>query len=419
VPFGTRRNKKNRKGHNMLNRRDLMKASAALGALSPLRARAEADATPVRIGVLEDMSGVFADLGGPSTLVAAKMAAEDFGGTVLNRPIEVIGGDHQNKPDVGAALGRKWFDVDNVGLITGLTNSAVALAIHKLAAEKDRIDIVVNAATDALVEESCSANGIMWNYTARAIVTATTEQVLKAKGSSWFFITSNYAGGLVMEDEGSPLIRAAGGKVMGSVHPPLGTTDFSSELLTAQSSGAEVLGIVTFGHDFLNVMKQMAEFGVNRTMRPIVPFVYHSDLRAVGPAVVQGMTVAAPFYWDLNPATRAWSDRFRKLTGRAPDVGHAGAYTAVAHYLKGVRLAGTDRTGPVLAAMRDQPVADMYTNGARIRADGMVVRSIYLFEGKTPAESSDPWDLLRYTGVVEKDAAFPIPVPAKCALLKA
>ena len=401
----------------MLDRRDLIRSAVALGAAYPLRARAGAPGNPVRIGILEDMSGVFSDLGGPGTLVAARMAAEDFGGTVLGRPIEVLGGDHQNKPDVGAAIGRKWFDVDGVGLITGLTNSAVALAIHRLAAEKGRIDIVVNAATDALVEEDCTPNGIMWNYTARAVVSATVRQVLETKGNSWFFVTSNYAGGTVMEDEGSPLIRAAGGKVVGSVRPPLGTTDFSSELLTAQASGAEVLGIVTFGHDFLNFMKQMAEFGVNRTMRPIVPFVYHSDLRAVGPAVVQGMTVAAPFYWDLNPATRAWSDRFRALTGRSPDVGHGGTYGAVTHYLKAMRIANTSEAAPVLAAMRDLPVQDMYTEGARIRADGMVVRPIFLFEGKTPAQSRDPWDLLRYTGVVNKEAAFPIVSPAKCVLL--
>lgn len=403
----------------MITRRSLLAASSAiLAASQPLLAKAQADPRPIRIGVLEDMSGVFADLGGPSTVVAAKMAIEDFGAKVLGRPIEVLGGDHQNKPDVAVGIARQWYDMDGVGLITGLTNSAVALAVHKLAAEKDRIDIVLNAATDALIEESCSPNGIMWNWTARAIVKATVEQAIRAGGDSWFFITSDYAGGRIMEDEARPIIEAAGGKVIGAIHPPVGKADFSSELLTAQASGAKLLGVVTYGQDFVNLMKQVGEFGIRQSMQPIAPFTFQSDLRAVGPEVVQGMTVAAPFYWDLNPATRAWSERFSKLTGREPDVGHAGAYTAVTHYLKSIQQAATDKTAPVLQAMRTLPISDMYTGDARIREDGMVVRTIYLFAGKRPSESNGPWDLLRLTGNVDKNTAFPIPPNDKCSLLK-
>ncbi len=403
----------------MITRRMMLAAgSASLGVVQPMPAKAQRQTGAIRIGVLEDMSGVFSELGGQGTVVAARMAVEDFGGTVLDRPIEVLGGDHHNKPDIGGAIARKWFDADNVGLITGLTNSAVALAIHTLAAEKDRIDIVVNATNDALIEENCSPNGIMWNYTARAVVTSTVTQALKSVGKSWFFVASDFVGGHIMENEASPLLRAAGGRSVGSIYPPLGTTDFSSELLAAQSSGAEVLAVVTYGQDFLNIMKQAAEFGILRTMRPVVPFVYQSDLHAVGPAVIQGMTVAAPFYWDLNPETRAWSARFRALTGRAPDMGHGGAYAAVSHYLKSVRLAGTDKAGPVLQAMRSLPIDDMYTSGASIRRDGMVVRPMHLFEGKAPAESRDPWDLLRHTGTVDKDAAFALPPGNKCHLLE-
>ena len=399
----------------MVTRRVVLGAGAAAGLLLPRATRAQAQ--PVRIGVLEDMSGVFSELGGPSTLVAARMAVGDFGGSVLGRPVEVVGGDHQNKPDVGATIARRWFDVDKVGMITGLTNSAVALAVHKLAAEKNGIDIVVNAASDSLIEENCSPNGFLWNQSARAIVTATVQQAGKYADNSWFFITSDYAGGRVMEDEAAPLINGSGGKLMGASHPPVGTTDFSSQLLTAQASGAKLLGVVTFGQDFTNIMKQVAEFGLPPAMRPVAPFVFHSDLHAVGPAVIQGMTVAAAFYWDLNPQTRSWSERFRKLTGRAPDMGHGGAYTAVTHYLKSVQQAGTDETRAVLQAMRDLPVTDMYTQGARIRKDGMVLRPIHLLEGKTPAESRDPWDLLRETGTVEPDVAFPVPAEAKCRLL--
>ena len=403
----------------MLTRRTLVTASACAAAgLGATRARAQQSAKPVRIGILEDMSGVFSDLGGPDTVVAANMAVADFGGSVLGRRIEVLGGDHQNKPDVGGTIARKWFDVDGVGMITGLTNSAVALSVHKLAQEKDRIDIVVNAATDALIEENCSPNGILWNQSARAIVTATVRKAIASGPGDWFFITSDYAGGRIMETEAAPLIKAVSRAVVGAVYPPVGATDFSSELLTAQSSDAKFLGVVTFGRDFANIMKQFGEFGLGSTMQPIVLFSYLSDLHAVGPAIVQGMTVAAPFYWDLDDSTRAWSARFRAITGRAPDMGHAGAYGAVTHYLKAVRAAGNDSAHPVLEAMRSMPIEDMYTHGARIREDGMVVRPIYVFEGKRPSESSDSWDLLRLADTVDKNTAFPCPFDGKCNLIR-
>jgi len=407
----------------MITRRTAVKALAvSLGSAWSTAGRAQGQPLPVRIGVLEDMSGVFSDLGGASTVVAAKMAVQDFGGSVLNRPIEVLAGDHQNKPDIGLTIGRRWYDVEKVGLIVGLTNSAVALAVQKLAADKDRIDIVVNAASDLLIEDNCSPNGILWNQSARAIVKSTVEQAGKSQGDgsqgdSWFFITSDYAGGRIMEDEARPMIQAMDGRFVGSIHPPVGATDFSSELLAAQSSGAKILGVATFGQDFVNVMKQADEFGLKHTMRIVAPFTYLSDLHAIGPAVVQGTTVAAPFYWDLNPETRAWSERFRKVTGRAPDMGHGGTYGAVTHYLKAVSKAGTDETAPVLQAVREMPVSDMYTKDCFIRKDGMVVRPIYLFEGKTPSESRDPWDLLRQVGVVDKEVAFALPPDDKCKLL--
>lgn len=405
----------------MITRRTALQGLAAsLGAASSTPTRAQGQALPVRIGVLEDMSGVFSDLGGPSTVAAAKLAVQDFGGSVLNRMVEVLAGDHQNKPDLGLTIGRRWYDVEKVSVIVGLTNSAVALAVHKLAADKDRIDIVVNAASDLLIEDNCSPNGILWNQSARAIVKSTVEQAGKSQAgadNSWFFITSDYAGGRIMEDEARPMIQAMGGKFVGSMHPPVGQADFSSELLAAQSSGAKILGVLTFGQDFVNIMKQAEEFGIRSGMRLVAPFTYLSDLHAVGPAVVQGTTVAAPFYWDLNSETRAWSERFRKLTGRAPDMGHGGAYGAVTHYLKAVSKAGTDETGAVLKAMRALPINDMYTKDCTIRKDGAVVRPIYLFEGKKPAESREPWDLLRQVGVVDKEVAFALPADDKCNLL--
>ena len=261
----------------MITRRQSMIGGiAAAVAVRPGRAQGQ----PVRVGILEDMSGVFADLGGPSSVVAAKMAAQDFGGSVLGRPIEIMSGDHQNKADVGLSIARQWYDVDGVGLVTGLTNSAVALSVQKLAADKGKISVVQNAATDALIEKECSPNGIVWNWIAGTIVRLTVEEALKTSGKTWYMITSDYAGGHVMEDQAEPLVRAAGGVVRGSTHPPLGQSDFSSYLLTAQASGAQVLGVMTFGQDFINLLKQAVDFGLSRTMQPVAPLVFHSGLAA-------------------------------------------------------------------------------------------------------------------------------------------
>jgi len=380
--------------------------------------RAFAQSRPIKIGILEDMSGVFSDLGGKSTVVAANMAVQDFGGTVLGRPIEIVSGDHQNKSDLGFSLARQWYDVEGVGLITGLTNSAVALGVQKLALDRGKINIVQNAATDALIEQDCSPNGIVWNWIARSIVRLTVEMALKTSGRTWYWIVSDYAGGRIMEEAATPIIEGAGGKVLGTTRPPLGQVDFASYLLTAQASKAQVLGVVTFGQDFANLMKQTVEFGITPGMQPVAPFVFHSDLKMVGPAAIQGMPVAAPFYWDLNPETRAFSERFRKLTGRPPDVGHAGTYNALMHYFKSLKAANTDDTAQVLAAMRKLPINDMSTTDGTIRKDGMVVRPIYRFVGKTPAESKEPWDLLKLVDTVPKDEAFPEPKEPKCSLLK-
>ena len=402
----------------MITRRRVIIAGGAAALARATPSLAQSKSKPVRIGILEDMSGPFADLGGPGSFVAARMAIDDFGGNVIGRPIEVLSGDHQNKPDIGGQIARSWYDLNDVRMITGLTNSAVALGIQKLTAEKNRINIVVTAALDRLIEEDCSPNGILWNYTGRAIVKSTIEQAIKTTENIWFFITSNYAGGRTMEEQATPLIQAAGGKILGTVHPPVGSSDFSSYLLQAQASGAKNLGVMTFGQDFITLMKQAAEFNIMKDMRPIAPFVFHSDLHSIGIAASQGMIVAAPFYWDLNEATRAFSIRFTKETGRPPDMAHGGVYTAITHYLKSIQAAGTDESAVVLMSMRKMPVNDMYTEGASIRADGMVVRPIYLFVVKSPSESTSDWDMLRQTGVVDKDLAFSLPADQKCPLLK-
>jgi branched-chain amino acid transport system substrate-binding protein len=303
-------------------------------------------------------------------------------------------------------------------MITGLTNSAVALAVQNLTADKRKISIVQNAAADALVEANCSANGIVWNWTARPIVKSTVSRAIREGRKSWYFIVSDYAGGKAMEDQAADVIRAAGGSILGSVHPAVGTSDFASYLISARASGAQTLGVMTFGQDFVNLLKQAVEFGVTPQMQPIAPFVFQSDLHAAGLTAIQGMTVAAPFYWNLNPQTRAFSARFRKATGREPDVGHAGTYNAIMHYLNAVKSAKQTESAAILSAMRATPVNDMSTKDGKIREDGTVERQLYLFEGKKPSDSHDSWDLLRQIGEVPKEEAFPLPTPPKCILMK-
>lgn len=373
----------------------------------------------LKIGVLEDMAGAYSDVAGNGSVIAAQLAIEDFGGTVLGRKIVLLSGDHQNKADVGANIARQWYEADGVRLIAGIGNSAVAIATHDLARATDRIDIASSAASPVLSNEHCTPNSFQWNYTTYSNAKMVASQVVANGGKSWFFLTTDYTFGTSIQADMTRFIEGAGGQVVGSVRMPLNNQDFASYLLQAQSSGAQIVGIAAAGADLVNSIKQAGEFGIvagGQAMSAAVGFV--QDIHTLGLDAAQGLYIAEPFYWDMDDATRAWSARFEKLAGKKPNGNHAGTYSGVLHYLKAVKAAGTIETAKVADAMRAMPVDDFYTHGATVRGDGLVLRDLYLFQVKSPDQSSGPWDVYRLVATgAGKDAYWPVE-ESKCPLLK-
>ncbi len=393
-------------------------AAAALAALGgPVHAQISDDV--VKIAVLDDMSGVYADITGQGGVLAARMAVEDFGGKVLGKPIEVVFGDHQNKADIGAALTRQWYDVEKVDMITGLGNSAVALAVQQITRDKNRINLVSGAATTDLTGKACSPNGVHWTYDTYALAKGTGTAVVKNGGSEWFFLTADYAFGHSLENNVSTIVKAAGGKVVGSARHPLNTPDFSSFLLTAQSSGAKVIGLANAGGDTINSIKQAAEFGITRKGQQLAGLlVMITDIHALGLKTAQGLMFTESFYWDLNDETRAWSKRFMDRHRAAPTMLQAGIYGATLHYLKAVQAAGTDEAKAVMAKMREMPINDFMTRNGRIREDGRVIRDVYLLKAKAPEESKGPWDYMHVISTIPGDEAFRPLSESECPMVK-
>jgi branched-chain amino acid transport system substrate-binding protein len=393
---------------------------ALFGLLAALSLAGAAQAEePLKIGVLEDMTGAYSDVAGDGSVVAARLAIEDFGGTVLGRKIELLSGDHQNKADVGANVARQWFEADGVRMIAGIGNSAVAIATHDIARATDRIDIASSAASPVLSNEHCSPNGFQWNYTTYSNAKMVASTVVAGGGKTWFFLTTDYTFGTSIQNDMTRFIEAAGGKVVGSVRMPLNNQDFASYLLQAQSSGAQIVGIAAAGSDLVTSIKQAGEFGLvagGQAMSATVGFV--QDIHTLGLDVAQGLYIAEPFYWDTDDATRAWSARFEALAGKKPNGNHAAAYSSVLHYLKAVKAAGTVETAKVLAAMHAAPVEDFYTHGARIRADGLVMRDLHLFQVKKPVESAGEWDVYRLVATSPGSEAYWPVAESKCPLLK-
>lgn len=373
-------------------------------------AQAQVSDDIVKIGVLDGLSGPYADLQGPGDVVAARMAVEDFGGKVLGKPVEVVAGDLQHKVDVGSTIARRWYDQEKVDAIFGLGDSAVALAVQDITREKDRINIVIAAGTPALTGKNCSPNGIHWTYDNYAIPRATALATLKDGGNTWFFITADYAFGQSLEESTRRVVEGSGGKVVGGVRAPINTTDFSSFILQAQASGAKVIGLANAGADMTNTMKQLVEFGVaaNR-QRPVGLLVTLTDVHSLGLKAAQGLTFTEAFYWDQTPETRAFSKRFQAIHGKPPTMMQASMYGAVMHYLKAVQAAGTDSAKPVMAKMKATPINDFMTKNGEVRADGRVIRDLYLFRVKKPEESKGEWDLLEQVATIPgKDAFRPI-----------
>lgn len=357
---------------------------------------------PLRIGVLNDQNGPFSELGGPGSVLAARMAVEDFGGKVLGRPIEILAADHQNKPDVGLGIARRWLEQEDVSAIVDLPVSSVALAVQFAAKERKKITIVTGAGTTDLVGKNCSPTGFLWVYNTFSLASATAYAVTKNGGDSWFFISTDNNFGMKLEEDASRVIKANGGKVLGAVHHPINSSDFSSYLLQAQASKAKIVSLANGGADTVNGMKQAAEFGLIKGGQTIVPMIlFAPDVDSIGLNLAQGAFLTTGFYWDQDDKTRAFSKRFSsQMKDRPPTELQAGVYSAVNHYLKALAAAGEDDGEKVAAKMRELPVNDFMTHDAQIRKDGYLQRDFYLFKVKSPEQSKGRWDYFQQVSVV-------------------
>ncbi|WP_345893016.1 ABC transporter substrate-binding protein [Roseomonas acroporae] len=382
-------------------------ALACAVALAATGARAQLSDDAVRIGVLSDMNGPYADFAGPGSVAAARMAVEDFGGRVLGRPVEIVSGDHQNRPDVGGALARRWFDVDGVDMVTDMPNSAVALAVQQIARERNRVSINTSAVSPELTGRACSPTGFHWVSDSYAFAHGTTRAVMNQGDTSFFYITVDYEGGYAQERESTPVVEQGGGRVAGRVRHPLNTADFSSYLLQAQASRARVVVLANAGTDTVNAIKQAAEFGLaQRGQRLMGLFVNITDIHALGLRAARGLVLTEAFYWDRDDETRTFARRFQERHRNVPTQYHAGVYSAVTHYLRAVQAAGTDRGDAVAARMRELPVDDVFAHGGTVRADGRMVHDMYLMEVKQPEQSTGPWDVYRILATLPGEQAF-------------
>ena len=361
----------------------------------------------VKIGVLDDMSGPYSENTGPGDLLAVRMAVADFGGTVLGKPIEIVSADMLNKVDVGVAIARRWYEQDQVDMIIGIPHSAIALAVVQLAEQKNRLVLPTGAATAELTGKACSAHSAHWVYDTYGQSKTIANAIVKQGGDSWFFITVDYAFGIALEQNASEFVKAAGGKVVGSVRHPLNTADFSSYLLQAQASKAKVVVMANGGTDITNAIKQAKEFGLDRSgQRVAALLIQYPEVHALGLKTAQGLLMASSFYWDMTPEARAFSDRFTAAKGMPPTMIQAGTYGATLHYLKAVKAAGTDEAKAVMAKMKELPINDFMTKNGRIREDGRVIRDMYLMQAKTPEESKGEWDLAKIVATIPGDQAF-------------
>jgi len=388
----------------------------SLLSLFALAMPAHADDSAFVIGVMNDQSGPYADLAGPGSAEIARMAIEDFGGTVLGKTIELVVGDHQNKVDIGLALAREWYEERGVRTIFDITNSGVALALQGLAKSHDRLVIFDSASSSDLTGKACSTNSMQWNADNWSNGVSLMRLLIRQKLDSFFFITADYAFGASLEADARAAIAEAGGTTVGSVRAPLNTADFSSYLLTAQASHAKVVVLANTGADLSNSLKQASEFGVTPGQYIATPITYLSDVNALGLAMAHGLVFMQSWYWDLNDATRAFAKRFFARTKRMPNDNQVVLYSSVRHYLEAVAKAGTDDAQTVAKAMRDAPIHDVFTDDGHIREDGRVVYDRYLMKVKTDAESKYPWDYLSVVAKIPADEAFRPPGAGGCTL---
>ncbi|MEP9351541.1 ABC transporter substrate-binding protein [Xanthobacter sp. KR7-225] len=380
--------------------------------------RVAADVKPLRIGILNDQSGIYADMAGPGSVIAAQLAVEDFGGTVLGRPIEIVVGDHQNKPDVGSAIVNRWIDEQGVDVIADIPTSSVLLAVQEIGRRKNKLVLASTGGSSDFTGKFCAPTGIHWTYDTYALAAGTGASL--AKDGPWFFITADYAFGAALERDTVQAVEKGGGAIVGHVKHPQGATDFSSYLLQAQGAGARLIAFANSGADQVNAIKQANEFGIPQSGVKLAGLYLHiTDIHAIGLPTAKGLILTQGFYWDLNDETRAWSKRFFARHKAMPTMGQAGVYSSILHYLKAVRAAGTAETGTVVAQMKATPVDDFFSHGGRIRADGRMVHDLYLLKVKAPAEQKYPWDYLELIRVIPGDTAFRPLNEGGCPLVKA
>ena len=397
--------------------RNKLIVSMAVLLASSTAAYADASDNVVKIGILNDQSGVYANFGGKYSFEAAKMAVEDFGGKVLDVPVEVVTADHQNKPDVASNIARQWYDTEQVDSIMELTTSSVALAVQAISKEKKKIDIVTGAATTELTGAQCSPYGFHWAYDTYSLAVGTGGALVKEGGDSWYFLTADYAFGYSLEENTGNFVKENGGTVVGSVRHPLATTDYSSFLLQAQSSGAKVIGLANAGLDTANAIKQAAEFGIVAGGQRLAALLFTlAEVNGLGLEAAQGLTLTEGFYWNRTPETAEFGKRFFDRTGAMPNMVHAGTYSAVTQYLKAIEKAGTDETEAVAKALHEMPVNDVFAENGKVGANGRMIHDMYLMEVKKPGDSDIAWDYYNVLATIPGDQAFIDPAKSGCEL---
>lgn len=403
------------------SRRLLLGSIAATPLAMPGIIRAQSTSKPVKLGLLSDMGGPYRDVGGPGNRVAVELAVQDFGGSVLGRPIEVVQGDDQNKPDVAASLAREWIDSQGVDVLMDGAASSSGLAVQQIAREKKRIYLITGPASSDFTGKQCSAYGIHFCYDTYALAHGTGSALTKAGGDTWYFVTADYAFGYALERDTIAAVKAAGGKVLGTERAPLGTADFSSYLVQAKASGAKVFGFANAGTDLQNCIKQAAEFGISQSgVRMATLLMAINDVNSLGLKTCQGLVYTDSFYWDMTDKTRAWAKRWSaKMDGMVPGLLHAGNYCAANHWLKAVKAAGTTDADTVVAKMKAMPVNDFYNTNVKIREDGRVMHVMYLWQVKSPAESKYPYDYCKKLVTIAPTEAWRPLNEGGCPLVKA
>ena len=401
---------------NKLTAAVALATTTLLGLVAPSQAQISGDT--IKIGIITDMSGLYADIDGQGGVEAMKMAVAEMGGAINGKKIEILFADHQNKADIAAAKAREWFDTQGVDLLIGGTTSSTGLAMSAIAKEKKKVFIAVGPATSALTNEQCSPYTIAWAYDTVALAKGTGGAVVKGGGKSWYFLTADYAFGTALQNDTTAVVKAAGGTVVGSVRHPLSTSDFSSFLLQAQSSKAQILGLANAGGDTVNAIKAANEFGITKTMKLAGLLMFINDIHSLGLKTTQGMYLTDSWYWNRDAETRAWSRKFFEKMKRMPSSIQAADYSATLQFLQAVKATGTDDADKVLAHMRKTKINDVFAKGGYIREDGRMVHDMYLMQVKSPDKSTEPWDYYTVAETIKGEAAWTTKADTKCVLWK-